>query len=99
MLKINFVALQETKMEIIDLFSIKMLWGNFAFDHAVSSSIDYFLAIMGTWTPTSTKLLVILVYAPQELSEKQELWGYLCSLIDRWGREIVVLGYFNEVQT
>ncbi|GJV88790.1 hypothetical protein Tco_1532728 [Tanacetum coccineum] len=73
MQKINFVALQETKMKSIDLFSINMLWGNLAFDHAVSSSIDYFLAIMGTWTPTSTKLLVISVYAPQELSEKREL--------------------------
>ncbi|GKE83826.1 RNA-directed DNA polymerase, eukaryota, partial [Tanacetum coccineum] len=59
----------------------------------------YFLAIMGTWTPTSTKLLVISVYAPQELSEKRELWGYLCSLIDRWDGETVVLGDFNEVRT
>ncbi|GJZ90350.1 RNA-directed DNA polymerase, eukaryota [Tanacetum coccineum] len=75
-----------------------MLCGNLAFDHAVSSSVDYFLAIMGTWTPTSTKPLVILVYAPQELSKKRELWGYLCSLIDRWGGETVVLGEFNEVR-
>ncbi|GJV57301.1 RNA-directed DNA polymerase, eukaryota [Tanacetum coccineum] len=119
--KINFFAIQETKMESIDLFSIKMLWGNLTFDHAVSSSVgnsggilcvwdsnkfikkhvsssDYFLAIMGTWTPTSTKLLVISVYAPKVLSEKRELWGYLCSLIDRWDGETVVLGDFNEVQ-
>ncbi|GKB97671.1 RNA-directed DNA polymerase, eukaryota [Tanacetum coccineum] len=98
--KINFVALQETKMESMDLFTIKALWGNFSFDHAVSysvgnsggilcvwdpnmfikdhvSSSDYFLAIMGTWVPSSTKLLVILVYAPQELSEKRELWGLI----------------------
>ncbi|GJY76683.1 RNA-directed DNA polymerase, eukaryota [Tanacetum coccineum] len=120
--KINFVALQETKMESIDLFSIKMLWGNLAFDHVVSSSIgnsggilcvwdsnmfikkhvsslDYFLAIMGTWIPTSTKLLVISIYAPQELSEKLELWGYLCSLINRWDGETVVLVDFNEART
>ncbi|GKD51791.1 RNA-directed DNA polymerase, eukaryota, partial [Tanacetum coccineum] len=49
-------------------------------------------------TPTATKLLVISVYAPQELSEKLELWGYLCSLIDRWDGETVVLGDFNEVR-
>ncbi|GKD69608.1 RNA-directed DNA polymerase, eukaryota [Tanacetum coccineum] len=85
---------------ILDVMNnlIKMLCGNLAFDHAVSSSVDYFLAIMGTWTPTSTKPLVILVYAPQELSKKRELWGYLCSLIDRWGGETVVLGEFNEVR-
>ncbi|GJX06599.1 hypothetical protein Tco_0194531 [Tanacetum coccineum] len=91
--KINFVALKATKMESIDLFSIKAVWGNYSFDHAMSSSIgnsgdilyiwdpnmfikdyvsfsDYFLAIMGTWAPSSTKLLIISVYAPQELSEK-----------------------------
>nr|GEZ48372.1 RNA-directed DNA polymerase, eukaryota [Tanacetum cinerariifolium] len=62
------------------------------------SSSDYFLAIMGTWTPTSTKLLVILVYAPQELSEKREMWGYLYSLINSWDGETVVLGDFNEIQ-
>nr|GEW21976.1 RNA-directed DNA polymerase, eukaryota, reverse transcriptase zinc-binding domain protein [Tanacetum cinerariifolium] len=37
--KINSVAIQETKMESIDLFSLKMLWGNLVFDHAVSLSI------------------------------------------------------------
>ncbi|GJV87160.1 RNA-directed DNA polymerase, eukaryota, partial [Tanacetum coccineum] len=37
--RINFVTLQETKMESINLFSIKALWGNFTFDHAISSSV------------------------------------------------------------
>ncbi|GKE49331.1 RNA-directed DNA polymerase, eukaryota, partial [Tanacetum coccineum] len=63
------------------------------------SSSDYFLAIMGTWTPTATKLLVISVYAPQDLSEKQDLWDYLCSMINRWAGETVALGDFNEVRT
>ncbi|GKB43987.1 RNA-directed DNA polymerase, eukaryota [Tanacetum coccineum] len=120
--RINFVALQETKMESIDLFSIKSLWGNFTFEYATSSSAgnsggilcvwdpnmfvkdhvsscDYFLAIMGTWSPTSTKLLIICVYAPQELAEKMELWGYIRSMIDRWEGETVILGDFNEVRT
>ncbi|GJS35527.1 RNA-directed DNA polymerase, eukaryota [Tanacetum coccineum] len=92
--KLNFIALQETKMESIDVISIKSVWGNYSFDHAVSSSVrnsgsilcildpymlikdhvsasDNFLAIMGTWVPSSTKLLVISVYAPQELSKKE----------------------------
>ncbi|GKC08551.1 RNA-directed DNA polymerase, eukaryota [Tanacetum coccineum] len=66
-------------------------------DHVSSS--DYFLAIMGTWTPSSTKHLVISVYAPQEVTEKRALWDYLRSLIDRWNGEIVVLGDCNEVRT
>ncbi|GJQ92236.1 RNA-directed DNA polymerase, eukaryota [Tanacetum coccineum] len=120
--KLNFIALQETKMESIDTISIKSIWGNYSFDHVVSSSVgnsggilciwdpsmftkdhvsalDYFLAIMGTWAPSSTKLLVILVYAPRELSEKRELWSYLSIMIDRWKGEVIILGDFNEVRT
>ncbi|PWA76634.1 RNA-directed DNA polymerase, eukaryota [Artemisia annua] len=119
--RINFVGIQETKMESIDLLSIKSLWGNLNFDHAISSSVgfsggilcvwdtcvftkhhvsksDYFVAIMGTWVPTSTKLLVISVYAPQEITEKRDLWYYLRSLIERWDGEIVIMGDFNEVR-
>ncbi|GJU97813.1 RNA-directed DNA polymerase, eukaryota [Tanacetum coccineum] len=93
--KLNFIALQETKMESIDVISIKSVWGNYSFDHAVSSSVGN---SGGTWVPSSTKLLVILVYAPQELSEKRELWSYLSILIDRWEGETVILGDFNEVR-
>nr|GEU34293.1 RNA-directed DNA polymerase, eukaryota [Tanacetum cinerariifolium] len=118
--RINFVAIQETKMESIDLFSIKSLWGNLNFDHVVGSSVgfsggilcvwdarmftkehvsksDYFVVIMGTWASTSTKLLVISVYVPQEITEKQDLWNYLRSLIEKWDGEIVIMGDFNEV--
>ncbi|GKC58290.1 RNA-directed DNA polymerase, eukaryota [Tanacetum coccineum] len=63
------------------------------------SFYDYFLAIMGTWTFTSTKLLISSVYAPQDLTEKKKLWGYICTLIDRWEGETVVLGDFNKVWT
>ncbi|GJY98751.1 RNA-directed DNA polymerase, eukaryota [Tanacetum coccineum] len=119
--RINFLAIQETKLESIDLFSIKSLWGNLNFDHVVGPSVgfsggilcvwdscvfikdhvsksDYFVAIMGTWVPTSTKLLIISVYAPQELTEKRDLWNYLRSLIDRWDGETVIMGDFNEVR-
>ncbi|GKB52136.1 RNA-directed DNA polymerase, eukaryota, partial [Tanacetum coccineum] len=37
--KINFVAIQETKLESINLFSIKDLWGNSFFDFSFSSSV------------------------------------------------------------
>ncbi|GJS59077.1 RNA-directed DNA polymerase, eukaryota [Tanacetum coccineum] len=117
---INFVSIQETKMEFIDLFSIKALWGDLNFDHVVSPSVsfsggivcvwdpsmfikdyvskyDYFVAIMGTWTSTSTKLLIISIYAPQESTEKRDLWNYLRSLIDIWEGETVIMRYFNEV--
>ncbi|GJY18105.1 hypothetical protein Tco_0389596 [Tanacetum coccineum] len=36
---VNFLTLQETKMESIDLFEIKRCWGNFAFDYVHSASV------------------------------------------------------------
>ncbi|GKA91078.1 RNA-directed DNA polymerase, eukaryota [Tanacetum coccineum] len=119
--RINFAAIQETKMDKIDLFSIKALWGNYCFDYVLCPSIGYsggilcvwdprffvkdnstisdsFLVVSGTWVPTSTKLLIILVYAPQELSERKMLWDYIHHLIDSWDGECVILGDFNEVR-
>ncbi|GJW89345.1 ribonuclease H-like domain-containing protein, partial [Tanacetum coccineum] len=62
------------------------------------SAPDYFLVIMGTWIPTSTQLLVISVYAPQELTEKRQFLEYLFSMVNIWDGECVILGDFNEVR-
>ncbi|GJR53713.1 RNA-directed DNA polymerase, eukaryota, partial [Tanacetum coccineum] len=51
----------------------------------------------GTWIPSSTKILIISVYAPQELTEKRILWDYLRHMIDTWDGECVLLRDFNEV--
>ncbi|GKE45966.1 RNA-directed DNA polymerase, eukaryota [Tanacetum coccineum] len=74
------------------------VWDPYYFVKNHVSSSDYFLAIMGTLIPTSTKLLIISVYAPKELSEKRHLWDYLCSMIGQWEGETVILGDFNEVR-
>ncbi|GJR71569.1 RNA-directed DNA polymerase, eukaryota, partial [Tanacetum coccineum] len=118
--KVNFVAIQETKLENIDLFAIKALWGNFSYDFDVSPSVGYFggllcvwdpnmfskdsvtisdsfLAIRGTWISSSTKLFIVYVYAPQDLSERKTLWEYIIHMIDLWEGESVILGDFNEV--
>ncbi|GJR61793.1 RNA-directed DNA polymerase, eukaryota [Tanacetum coccineum] len=49
--RVSFVALQETKMESIDLFSIKALWGNFAFDYVLSPSVGFSGGILCAWDP------------------------------------------------
>nr|GFA51416.1 RNA-directed DNA polymerase, eukaryota [Tanacetum cinerariifolium] len=54
---------------------------------------------MGTWAPTSSKLLIISVYAPQELNERRDLWDYLRTFIDRWEGDTVIMGDFNEVRS
>ncbi|GJS90826.1 RNA-directed DNA polymerase, eukaryota [Tanacetum coccineum] len=120
--RVSFVAIQETKMKNIDLFSINVLWGNFAFDYAFSLSLGYsggilcawdpnlfhkdnsivsysFVAIRGTWIPSATKILIISIYASQDLNEKVMLWEFLGHMIDTWDGEYVLLGDFNEVRS
>nr|GFA95757.1 hydroxycinnamoyl-CoA quinate/shikimate transferase [Tanacetum cinerariifolium] len=92
--KVNFLALQETKMGNMELFSVKMCWGNFAFDYVHSDSLgnlggilcvwdpnsfrksnatvsDYFIMIRGVWRQTGNDHLIIAVYAPHDLKDKQ----------------------------
>ena len=51
--KVNFLALQETKMEKIDVFSVKKCWGNLNFDYAHSDSVGHSGGIMCVWDPSS----------------------------------------------
>ncbi|GJS90564.1 RNA-directed DNA polymerase, eukaryota [Tanacetum coccineum] len=120
--KVNFVAIQETKIEKINLFSINSLWGNVSYDYAFSPSVGYsggilcvwdsnmfvkesvtisdlFVAIRGTWISTSSKLLIISVYAPQEVSERRILWDYIRITIESWEGKSIILRYFNEVRS
>ncbi|GKB11902.1 RNA-directed DNA polymerase, eukaryota [Tanacetum coccineum] len=60
------------------------------------STCDYFVALMGTWAPTSSKLLIISVYAPQELNERRDLWDYLRTIIDRWEGDTFMGFFFNS---
>lgn len=36
--KVNFLAIQESKMEVMDLVAIRSFWGNLSFSHAFSPS-------------------------------------------------------------
>nr|GEV37129.1 RNA-directed DNA polymerase, eukaryota, nucleotide-binding alpha-beta plait domain protein [Tanacetum cinerariifolium] len=92
--RVGFVALHETKMESIDLFSIKALWGNFAFDYVLSPSVWLSGGILYAWDPS-------LFHKDNsiDLNEKRMLWEFLGYLIDTWGGECVLLGDFNEVRS
>ncbi|GJV30028.1 RNA-directed DNA polymerase, eukaryota [Tanacetum coccineum] len=59
---------------------------------------DYFVMIQGNWVSNGKLLLIISVYAPQELSEKKSLWDYLCHVIDNWKGSVIIMGDFNEVR-
>ncbi|GJW23891.1 RNA-directed DNA polymerase, eukaryota [Tanacetum coccineum] len=88
--KVNFLALQETKMEHMELFSVKMCWGNLVFDFFHSDSV--------VWRITGKDLLIIAVYAPHDNKDKQMLWDYLTYDIGKWKGEVVIMGDFNEVR-
>nr|GEU42950.1 RNA-directed DNA polymerase, eukaryota [Tanacetum cinerariifolium] len=45
------------------------------------------------------RVLIVVIYAPQSLSNKRVLWDYISSLIARWNGETIVMGDFNEVQS
>nr|GEU83789.1 RNA-directed DNA polymerase, eukaryota [Tanacetum cinerariifolium] len=136
--KVNFLSLQETKMENVEFFNIKMCWGNFAFDHVYSASVgntggnfafgyvysasvgnlggilcvwdprmfhkhnamvfNYFVMIKGVWVPNGKNILIISVYAPQELAEKKMLWDYLTLVMTNWKGDVVIMGDFNKVR-
>nr|GEX42617.1 transposase, mutator type [Tanacetum cinerariifolium] len=59
---------------------------------------DNFIAIYETWISNNSKVLIVVIYAPQSLSHKRVIWDYILSLITRWNGETIVMGDFNEVR-
>nr|GEU77218.1 RNA-directed DNA polymerase, eukaryota [Tanacetum cinerariifolium] len=67
--------------------------------HKINATVsNYFVMIRGVWLPNGNNLLIISVYAPQELSEKKMLWDYLFFVIANWKGEVVMMGDYNEVR-
>ncbi|GKB50952.1 RNA-directed DNA polymerase, eukaryota, partial [Tanacetum coccineum] len=89
-------ANDETKMEDIEFFNIKLCWGNFGFEFVHSPSVGN---SGGEWAPNGKKLIIISVYAPQELREKKMLWDYLILVLKSWNDDVIIMGDFNEVRT
>nr|GEV97170.1 RNA-directed DNA polymerase, eukaryota [Tanacetum cinerariifolium] len=52
----------------------------------------------GVWLKNGNDLLIVSVYAPQELNEKKMLWDYLTYVINNWKGELIIMGDFNEVR-
>nr|GEU62969.1 RNA-directed DNA polymerase, eukaryota [Tanacetum cinerariifolium] len=94
--RVNFLALQETKMERISHMDVKFIWGNLNFQFVSSDSVGN---SGGTWLPSNTKILFVVIYAPQTTVLKRMLWEYISALANRWNGETIVLGDFNEVRT
>ncbi|GJW95793.1 RNA-directed DNA polymerase, eukaryota [Tanacetum coccineum] len=50
---VNFLAVQETKMENMDSFCVRQCWGNLAFDHVHSDAVGNSGGILCVWDPNS----------------------------------------------
>ncbi|GJS13378.1 RNA-directed DNA polymerase, eukaryota, reverse transcriptase zinc-binding domain protein [Tanacetum coccineum] len=53
----------------------------------------------GKWAPNGKKLIIISVYAPQELREKKMPWDYLILVLKSWNGNVIIMGDFNKVRT
>ncbi|GJS58787.1 RNA-directed DNA polymerase, eukaryota [Tanacetum coccineum] len=119
---VNFLALQETKMDRITHMDVKFMWGNSNYQFVSSDSAgnsggilcvwevtvfkkdyvtvsDNFIAIYGTWISCNSKVLIVVIYAPQQPSHKRVLWEYISTLLVRWNGETIIMGDFNEVRS
>ncbi|GKC30331.1 RNA-directed DNA polymerase, eukaryota [Tanacetum coccineum] len=120
--KLNFLAIQETKMNMVSHMDVKFMWGNSNYDYVCSGSLgssggilcmweasifkkdnatisDNFVALYGMWLPTNSKIMFVVVYAPQQASSKRVLWEYISILLDRWVGDTIIMGDFNEVRS
>nr|GEX82143.1 RNA-directed DNA polymerase, eukaryota [Tanacetum cinerariifolium] len=59
---------------------------------------DYFIMVRGVWVSSGKRLLLISVYAPQDLSQKKMLWDYLSFVMGNLDGEVVIMGDFNKVR-
>nr|GEV16750.1 RNA-directed DNA polymerase, eukaryota [Tanacetum cinerariifolium] len=70
-----------------------------AFKKLYATVSDNFIAIYGTWMSNNSKVLIVVVYAPQPPSQKRVLWDYISTLIARLNGETIVMGDFNKVRS
>ncbi|GJR31199.1 RNA-directed DNA polymerase, eukaryota [Tanacetum coccineum] len=91
--KVNFMGLQETKMEAINLFDVRACWGNANFDCVHSDSVRKSGGILCIWDTSSFSR-----------SSMTKLKKNVCILSiwfmypNQWKGEIVMMGDFNEVR-
>nr|GEX48982.1 RNA-directed DNA polymerase, eukaryota [Tanacetum cinerariifolium] len=78
---------------------ILCVWEQSIFKKDGVSVSDNFIALYGTWLPNNTKILIVVIYAPQSIALRRTLWEYISVLINRWNGETLVLGDFNEVRS
>ncbi|GJY32759.1 hypothetical protein Tco_0417228 [Tanacetum coccineum] len=67
---------------------ILCIWDDTIFQKKNRIVSDNFVIVSGVWIPSGKNLLVISVYAPQDLRDKKLLWDYLCSQDMLWEGDV-----------
>nr|GEX92825.1 RNA-directed DNA polymerase, eukaryota, nucleotide-binding alpha-beta plait domain protein [Tanacetum cinerariifolium] len=97
--RINYVGIQETKLESIDLFSIKSFWGNLNFDHEISSSVGFSGGILCVWDGWDGKIVIMGYF--NEVRHEHERFG--TTLHSQWANAfnnfISLVGFDSSVET
>nr|GEV36114.1 RNA-directed DNA polymerase, eukaryota, reverse transcriptase zinc-binding domain protein [Tanacetum cinerariifolium] len=83
--KVNFLSIQETKMEEFDVGSVQNCW-------------DYFVIVHGKWLKSDIDLLIVAIYVPHDPRDKRIVWDYLTRVINQWNGSVVIMGDFNDVR-
>nr|GEV54877.1 zinc finger CCCH domain-containing protein 34-like [Tanacetum cinerariifolium] len=78
---------------------ILCVWEESIFKRDYVSISNNFIAMYGTWLPNNSKLLIVVIYAPQSTVLKWILWDYISGWISRWNGEVIVMGNFNAVRS
>nr|GFA73109.1 RNA-directed DNA polymerase, eukaryota [Tanacetum cinerariifolium] len=77
---------------------ILYLWDTNSFKKLNATVSDYFILLRGNWVSNGKLLLIVSVYAPQELTKKKMLCGYLMHVMASWKCDVIIMGDFNEVR-
>jgi len=59
---------------------------------------EYFVLVEGVWLHSKLNVMIINIYAPQEVSSKKELWQKLLGFIGSRRGEVLLMGDFNTVK-
>ncbi|GJT95578.1 RNA-directed DNA polymerase, eukaryota [Tanacetum coccineum] len=91
--KLNFIAIQETKMEKVSHMDVKFMWGNSNYDYVFSEAAGNSGGILCIWEESFFKKDYVTI------SDSFVLWEYLLILLGRWNGEAILMGDYNEVRT
>ncbi|GKB20118.1 RNA-directed DNA polymerase, eukaryota [Tanacetum coccineum] len=93
--KVNFLSLQETKMEDIELFNIRPCWGNLRFEHVYSPSFGNSGGILCIWDPRMFRKINFTISDYFVMIQGE----WIPNVLNNWNDDVVIMGDFNEVRT